>query len=409
VIAVRGSIGLIWTSSGPLIPLIMAEYGISRGSAGWFASAAPMTIALVSIPIGMIGARFAVKRTFFVGALLQAAGMLAPFCPDYFTLLLTRVAFAVGTAVTVPIGTAIAAQWFSSRHLPMVNGVTMAVNRLAGAAAFAATVPLAMWTTWLSWKMPIVVYGAFALTCSLAWLIFGRESPEAPVKATAAPSAASPHDLSFKQVIRMRPTLLLAFAVMGSWGLGNAVGAWLPAYYVEVFGMRLDHASSILAFNTIAATIACILGGIIPMQLGRRRPLLILSGGLMGISAMAAVLFNNPISIYVSVILFGILVGLETPSLFTIPMELPGMTVRSRTMVISVMQVGGNLGNFMAPLAVGYLADVTGSYLPGLFIFAALSLNLLLAGLFLPETGPKGKAAAAALQAGLEATPTVRS
>jgi hypothetical protein len=55
------------------------------------------------------------------------------------------------------------------------------------------------------------------------------------------------------------------------------------------------------------------------------------------------------------------------------------------------MQVGGNLGNFVSPLVVGYLADVTGSYLPGFMVFSALSLSLLAAGLLLPETGPKAR------------------
>jgi len=83
--------------------------------------------------------------------------------------------------------------------------------------------------------------------------------------------------------------------------------------------------------------------------------------------------------------------NLQAPSLFTIPMELPDMSVRSGVIVVSVMQVGGNLGNFISPLIVGYLADITGSYLPGFITFSLISLGLLLAGLLLPETGPKAR------------------
>jgi nitrate/nitrite transporter NarK len=103
------------------------------------------------------------------------------------------------------------------------------------------------------------------------------------------------------------------------------------------------------------------------------------------------VLFNNIVVIYAAVGLFGILGGLQVSSLFTIPMELPNMSVRSGVVVISVMQVGGNLGNFVSPLTVGYLADLTGSYLPGFIIFSVFSLSLLAAGLLLPETGPKAR------------------
>jgi cyanate permease len=42
-------------------------------------------------------------------------------------------------------------------------------------------------------------------------------------------------------------------------------------------------------------------------------------------------------------------------------------------------------------LITGYLADLTGSYLPGIIIFAVFSLSLLVAGLMLPETGPAAR------------------
>ena len=182
---------------------------------------------------------------------------------------------------------------------------------------------------------------------------------------------------------------------MGSWCLGNSIGSWLPSYYHEVFKMPLEKASSILSVITVGGTLACLAGGILPVRVGRRRPFLIISGAFMGLAALCAVLFNNPVSIYASVALFGIFGNLQTPSIFTMPMELPNSSMRSGLVVLAVMQSGGNLGNFVGPLLVGYLADVTGSYLPGFFTAAVFSLTLLVAGLLLPETGPRGRAAPA--------------
>ena len=390
VILVRSCIGLIWASAGPLLPLVMQAYGLSRGSAGWFASAAPLTIAIVSLPVGIIGARFSLKKTFAVGAFLQAGGILAPFATSYVPLVLTRVCFAIGTAMTVPVATAIATEWFTSRKLPLLNGITMSFVNLGNAIAFVATVPIA---TALSWKAPITIYGAFALTCATTWVILGRDRPRVRMvtDVTGTPAAETRPDLGVRQILTQRSTILLALAVMGSWGLGNAVGSWLPSYYHEVFNIPLAKASSILAVITAGGTLACITGGILPMRLGRRKPFLIISGVFMGLSALGAILFNNLTVIYVSVALFGIFGNLQTPSLFTIPMELPNMSLRSGVIVVSVMQVGGNLGNFIGPLLVGYLADMTGSYLPGFITLTVTSLTLLVAGLLLPETGPKAR------------------
>jgi MFS family permease len=385
VVLVRSCIGLIWASAGPLLPLLMTAFGISRGTASWFASAAPITIAAVSLPFAIFGSRYSIKKTFAIGAFLQSGGLLVLFFHSYPMIIITRILFAVGTAITVPVATAIAFEWFSSRQLPMLNGIQMSFVNLANAVACVATVPIA---TVLSWRMPIVIYGAYAITCALAWVVFGKEHPTPRVKPGTA-QAAPKHELSLRKALTQRSTILLALAVMGSWCLGNALGSWLPTYYHQVFNMPLEKASSILAIITVGGTTACIVGGILTVRVGKRRIFIILPGIFMGFTAIAAVLFNNMLVIYASVTLFGVFSNLQTPSLFSIPMELPETSMKSGVAIMSVMQCGGNLGNFFGPLLVGYLADITGSYLPGFFIAAALSLSLLAAGLLLPETGPK--------------------
>ena len=394
VVLVRSCIGLIWASAGPLLPLIMNAYGISRGTAGWFASAAPLTIALVSLPVGIISSRFSLKKTFAVGAFLQAGGILAPFAPNYPTLIITRALFAVGTAITVPVATAISTEWFSSRKLPVLNGVMMSFINLGNAIAYFLTVPLAVI---MSWKAPITIYGAVALTCALGWVVLGRDKPKvkAVTEVSGAQAIQAKPELSLKRVLTGRSTLLLGLATMGSWCLGNSIGSWLPSYYNEVFGMPLQKASSIMSVITVGGTAACLIGSFLAVRVGLRKPFIILSGVGFGLSALCAVLFNNPVTIYVSVAMFGVFGNLHNPSLFTIPMELPDTPLRSGMVIFSVMQCGGNLGNFIGPLLVGYLGDATGSYLPGFITSIVLSFSLLIAGLLLPETGPKARLAPA--------------
>jgi MFS family permease len=390
VILVRSCVGLLWASAGPLLPLIIEEFGITRSTAGWFASVAPLTIAVVSLPISAIGSRISLKKTFAIGALLQGLGILAFFSPSYFPLLLLRVCFAVGTAVTVPVATAITAEWFSNRELPIINGITLSFVNLGNGVAFAATIPIAIA---ISWSAPIGIYSSFALTCALAWVIFGREKVKEPVSSQHRLSSVLDDrpDLSFKQIITNRHAILLTISVTVSWALGNVIGAWLPDYYYTVFNIPLQKASSIMVAATVGGTAACITGGILSTRLGRRKPFLIISGLFTGLSALFAVLFNSSAVIYASVAMFGVFGAIHVSSLFTIPMEIPGMSLRSGVIVISMMQVGGNLGNFISPLVMGYLVDITGSYLPGFIAFVIISFGAMATGLLLPETGPGAK------------------
>jgi MFS family permease len=383
---------MIWASAGPLLPLIMGDFGLTRGSVGWFASVAPLTITFLAVPIGIIGTRYSLKKTFAVGALLQAGGIFAPLCSSYFPLLLTRMSFAIGTAITFPLVTAIAAEWFTSRELPVVNGITMSFNSLGNALAFVATVPIA---TVLSWRAPITIYGAVALTSAAAWLILGRDRrrPKPDGESTQTPISGAKSDQNIRQALTQRSTILLALATLGCWCLGNSIGSWLPTYYHQVFNMPLNKASSFTAIITVAGIASCLAGGFLSLRLGRRKPFLIIPGIFLGLSALGAILFNNIAAISVSLVFFGIFSNLQGPSLFVIPFELPGMSPRAGAMVIFAMLLGGNFGNFIGPLFVGYLADLTGSFLPGFIISATVSLALLAAGLLLPETGPGARKA----------------
>ncbi len=387
---VRVCSGGIWAAAGPLLPMIMAAYDINRGTAGWFASIAPLTIILLTAPIAVIATRFSLKKTFAVGAVLQAAGLLTPFCTDYIPLLFTRAFFALGAGITFPLIPAIASEWFSSRELPLINGIALGFNSLGGALVFLVTVPIA---TALSWQAPLTLYGGIALATAAGWMIFGKDRKPEKIKSgiDKQTEAKNQPELTMRQALTQRSTILLTLATMGCWALGNSVGTWLPTYYHQVFNMPLENASTITAVVTVVGVVACIAGGILPVRFGRRRPFLIIPGAFLGIAALSSILFNNTAVIYISVICFGILSNIYSPSLFTIPFELYGMSPRNAAMVSFIMQIGGNFGNFIAPLLVGYLADATGSFLPGFIISAAMSLCLLVVGILLPETGPLAK------------------
>ena len=369
IVLIRSCLGMNWASAGPLIPLLIETFGMSRSAAGWYASIAPLSIAVVSLPINMIVARLGLNKTFAVGAFLMSAGALAFFTDEYLLLLIFRAIFAIGTALIVPVGTAITAEWFGNNRLPVINGISMSFANLGHSLAFATAIPIA---AAISWKAPIFVYGGFTLACAIAWAFFGREYKTEPLEAeTVAPELVQlKSELSLRQILTNRYAILLTLSVTVSWGCQNAFNSWLPDYYYNVFNIPLSDASSIIAIS---------------------KPFLIISGVFTGLSGLIAILFNNPAAIYTGVLLLGIFGPFFMSSIMTIPMEIPQISLRSGVIVVAMMLVGGNLGNFISPLMVGYLVDVTGSYLPGFITFIVLSYILLLAGILLPETGPTGQ------------------
>ncbi len=386
----RAVTGFIWPSVGPLLPLMMAEYAISRGTVGWVISITPLVMTAASVPAGILAARIGAKKTFAIGSLFQAAGLFVLLFKDFPSLLVMRGLFAVGTAICIPLAAGITASWFEANEAPFIHGVNQGSNSLGNAASYLLTIPIA---TALTWRAPIAIYSAIALVIGIIWAVFGRESRKAgTITGAVSPGpGATGQAMSIGQVLRQRAALLLAFSLSGAFCLFTAVTSWLPTYYHEVFGMPLAKASSITALFMVSGFFACIIGGILPGRLGLRRPILIGAGITSGLSALGCILTDNPFIIYPSVVIMGVAGSIYMPSVFTIPVELPGMTPRTGALILSLALGVGNFGGFIGPLIVGYLTDLTGSYLPGFLICCVLSLSLLIGGLLLPETGPRGR------------------
>ena len=87
-------------------------------------------------------------------------------------------------------------------------------------------------------------------------------------------------------------------------------------------------------------------------------------------------------------VLLGIAFFIGGSALFTIPMETRGMTPAHVSLVMGTVFSFGYLVSSWSPVLVGWLRDRTGSYVPGLTIWAAFSWTLLVCALLLPETGP---------------------
>ena len=82
----------------------------------------------------------------------------------------------------------------------------------------------------------------------------------------------------------------------------------------------------------------------------------------------------------------GFVIWFYLPVLFTMAMELhPDNPSRAAT-IFSVLLGLGGISAFIGPPAVGAVADLTGSFVPGIVIFSITAWSLLLSGILLPET-----------------------
>jgi cyanate permease len=373
--------GISWIAVTPLLPELGSALKASNAQLGLLNSAVSAAKIVSPLLTGWAALRFGLKRTIAVGAVCIVASAFIPFSHSLAPLLLARFVFGLGGAVVVTLLGPAVMQWFSPGELPVVNGINnVAVNTGITITLF-ATMPLA---ARIGWRNALLAYAVLNAVCALAWMLLGREG--AP-RSTAARRST----VRYADVWRMRETWLITLAFLFPLSLYLALNSWLPAYYVEAFGMTRLAASRYTGLFNLVGIPAAVLGGVLTRRLGLRRPFLIGAGLAVGFGALGMILFREPALLRASAILLGTAFFIAGSPLLTTAMELPGVTPEHIGLMMGTMFSCSYLVSSFSPLVVGWLRDRTGSFVPGLVGWAIASWALALCGLLLPETGPRAR------------------
>ena len=379
VLVLQVGMGMNFLAVAPLFPLIVDDFGVDQATVGLLVSASSLAVALALLPGSVLAGRLGSRTALALGGLCMSVAALAPLAGSFPLLLGTRVVFALGAAITLGTVPGIVMRWFPERELPLVNGANvvgqslgMATSMLAGAAIAEA----------VGWQQALLAFGSVNAVGTLLWLALAREPARGA--APVAPQIAA-RDIVLS--LRDRTTLLLALGVAGGLGAYISLSSWLPTHYHEEFGFSLQRAGAVTALLSFFGIAGSLLGSMLPLRVPARRPFLMLAGVTLPLLGLGSFMVSEPLILYPSIALFGVMAWLYFPVVFTIPMELPGMTPERVGVVVAAVMSAGNVSGFVFPLVVGVLSDQTGGFRPGLALCSGLAAALLIAGYLLPETG----------------------
>ena len=232
----------------------------------------------------------------------------------------------------------------------------------------------------LGFRPALSVLGTVSLVGVVFWLAFGRahDVREGDTQRVRE---------SVLSVLRSRNTLLIAGSDAGPFVLYTVSLAWLPAFFNEVHGISLADAGSLMGILSVAGVVSLLLGVLLTFHVRRRRPFLIIPGIVVGFAGLGTFLLAGTPAIYLPIVALGFASWFYLPVLISFPMVLPGASPhRVAVMRATIFTIGG-IGTFFGPLIVGATRDLTGSYIPGLALFAVLAWSLAIGGFLLPETG----------------------
>ena len=380
VVLMHLMLGIAFLAPASVLPLVMESYDLTRSEGGFVVTSITLVFTAVTIPAAIIVTRWNVRPVFGVGWALLGVTALTPFLSGFWWFIVLRSVQGVGAGAIVPLTASIIMRWAPPREVPIVNAVALASITVGLAVAQYLGPPLA---GWINWEWAIGIEGIVAAAGAVLFVVLWRERealggiPPEPVKIGAILS-----------VFRRRETWLMSFAVTGPWAQFITLNTWLPSYYEEERGLSLAAAGLMAGIFSLAGAPANIIGGIVTTFVGRRRPVIIWSGLIIGAAGITTIYAPAGILLLTAVVVAGFLHWIYEPSLFTIPIELPGSSPERAGAIWASILTAGNASSFIAPIIAGFIIDETGSFLIGIGVVCATSFTLFIAGVLLPETGP---------------------
>ncbi len=238
-----------------IIPMA-ADLGFSETTKGLIAAAFSLGYGLGIAPAGALVSKTGAPRRTLGGGLLAwslAQAATAPAAPmGIAPLLASRTAMGVGEAACLPSLQVIAATGVAEEDRSRFWGFLTASLSLGTIAAYALTPAI---IDWGGWPAAFYACGGGGALLALVWLATAGASE------AAAPVAEEPRTLPWRRLAASEPVWALAAAHAASNVFLYFSVAWLPSFFVDVFGDSTGSASTASLLPFIAGAIAAVGAG----------------------------------------------------------------------------------------------------------------------------------------------------
>lgn len=357
----------------PLMTTIMAEFGISPGTAGWLMSVFSVIGIMLALPGGFIMGRIGVKNTglLALGSLL-AGGLLGAFSGSLGVLLFSRVLEGVGMCLMSILAPTALAVWFPPDKRGTAMGIWGTWVATGCILVFFTAPTLSAALGWKSVWWACAVYTAILLA---AWLLMFR-LPEG-ASAAAAPKNAFKEELKKMSGALKSPEPWKLAASFGCYNIFTiAIISFMPMYFEKELGYSTAAAALVTNLYLVSNMIAVVPSGIISDKIGSRKKLIVLGNVILALCMAFYFLPGN--LVIVTMAATGFIGGFIVTPTFS---AAPEIVSRPEDVgaSLAVLAVGLNSGMFLGPFAFGTLFNSFGWTVAGYAMIPVLALGAVLA------------------------------
>ncbi len=377
-LVVFGSLGLARFGYTMVLPSMQAGLEIDNTQTGILATANLVGYLTLAVIGGAVAARYGPRSVIAAGLAVAGAGMLFTGLANGFpSAAAWRVLTGIGSgASNVPV-MGLLASWFATRRRGLASGIAVAGSSVALILAGSLVPRVLSAYGENGWRACWFIFGGITLLLAVASFIFLRNRPsELGLKPFGADSEDPVPDSKAETVQWSR-----VYRSVSVWHLGLVYVAFGFSYiiYMTFFtkhliaegGYTQETAGNLFMTMGWVSLLCGILWGTVSDVIGRRRALII----VYLIHAVAFGLFAlwpTPAGFTLSAILFG-LTAWSIPAIMAAACgDVLGPRLAPAALGLITLLFG--IGQAVAPIIAGAMADATGSFFTALLLAAGVAL-----------------------------------
>ena len=342
----------------PLIPHIIGEWNITRSQAGLITGITALPPMIFGLFGGYLLDRFGNKRPIILALILYLLGeTLFLLAGSFGFLLLSRIVIGLGAVIFAIVGLRILAEEFQGENLGKAVGIWSTGLPVAVLISFNIFSPIA---SRYHWKNPMIILLIFTLLVLILVSIFYEE------KQQVSDNGNTEFLVSIKEIPKEVWTLGVIWFLFNAGSLSFLTFA--PDYFMSR-GMPPVYASSVSSLYILGSFLSPVTGYLLDKT--TRHNLIIFVGGILLSISLILIYFLN---FHLIIVIAGIFSVLVPPSVFYL---LPRLTDKYG-LGYAILSIFVNLSIVSVPYLIGYVRDVSGTYL---ISFLLMSTFIFLSGL----------------------------
>ena len=353
-------------------PFIQKDLHLTQDQMGWVFGAFTLAYALFEIPAGYLGDRFGPRRVLLrivIWWSLCTAALGRMWSGG--SLMVTQFLFGAGEAGAFPNLTKTFNRWLPSHERARAQVIMWMSARLGGALT-----PLLVYLCLqhVTWRTAFLLFGLPGVVWAILFFRWYRDDPRTHPRVNAAEAALMPVEAGTGE--RFKAPWGRLFTSRTVWCLCGQYFAcsysfwffitWFPTYLLKARGFDLKHSALLAGTPLFVGAAGSLLAGWAAPILGRRWGVGAVRRGIGAAGAFGAAALlvlptwlSNPYLAVATIALAAFCNDIQLPGAWTACMDVGGKAVATLSGTMNMM---GNVGGFISPIACGYIVQHTGNW-----------------------------------------------